>query len=133
MSRDADGGELGELSAFERGHVGLGRPYSTARPDGIGRKAVTTSSDAVSESPTTGATALIKKDKESVSRAYLTLLAFCVILESTIIGMMTPIWFPLNLILFLVIAAATTWAFLKSDWARTKLVELTKLFEDKAA
>ena len=93
---------------------------------------MTINSDAASESVTSGATALIKKDKDSVSRAYLTLLAFCVILESTIIGMMTPIGFPWNLILFLVVAAATTWAFLKSDWAGTKLIELTKLFEDKA-
>ncbi len=91
---------------------------------------MTTSSDAASESAPSGATALVKKD--SVGRAYLTVLAFCVILESTIIGMMTPIGFPGNLILFLVVAAATTWLFLKSDWARTKLIELAKLFEDKA-
>lgn len=91
---------------------------------------MTTSSDATSASVVPSATALVKKDL--VGKAYLTVLAFCLILESTIIGMMTPIGFPANLIVFVIIAAITAWMFLKSDWARAKLYDLAKLFEDKA-
>ena len=92
---------------------------------------MTTSSDATSAGVPSNVTALVKTD--TVGRAYLTILAFCLILESTVIGMMVPIGFPANLILFVIIAALTAWMFLKSDWMRAKLFELTKAFEDKSS
>ena len=89
---------------------------------------MTISSDAASESATSGATALVKRG--AVSWAYLTLLAFVVTIESVIIGMMIPIGFPWNLILFVVIAGVTGRLFLVSEMVRGKLADFAKLYED---
>ena len=75
--------------------------------------------------------ALVKRGSGSWTYIY-TVLGFVVTIESTVIGMLTPLTFPWNLAAFLILAAGTTWWFLKSGWFQDKLIGLKTQYEDKA-
>jgi len=61
-----------------------------------------------------------------------TVLGFVLTIESTVIGMMTPLRFPYNVIVFVALAVITGWAFIESKWVHNKLVELKIRYENKA-
>jgi hypothetical protein len=54
-----------------------------------------------------------------------------VTIESTVIGMMTPLAFPYNVICFLVAAALTGWLFIENGWVHRKLFNLKNRYENK--
>ena len=60
-----------------------------------------------------------------------TVLGFLVTIESTVIGMMTPLIFPYNVISFLAAAALTVWPFIESEWVHNKLLSLKNRYENK--
>jgi hypothetical protein len=67
------------------------------------------------------------------SWAYIyTVLGFLVTIESTVIGMMTPLTFPSNIVVFVVLAAISVWLFIESEWVHDKLLALKTRYESKA-
>jgi hypothetical protein len=50
-------------------------------------------------------------------------------IESTVIGMMTPIKFPWNLIVFAALAVITIWLFIDNAWVHNKLMWLKIRYE----
>jgi hypothetical protein len=74
--------------------------------------------------------AKVKRGPESWAYIY-TVLGFVLIIESTVIGMMTPLTFPWTVIVFVVIAVITGWAFIESEWVHNKLVGLKTRYENK--
>lgn len=77
------------------------------------------------------ADALVRRGGESWAYIYV-FLGFIVTIESTIVGMMTPIVFPWNILTFAVLAASTTWLFVGSGWFQNKLIGLKNGYEGKA-
>jgi hypothetical protein len=78
-----------------------------------------------------GVTATVKRGPESWAYIY-TVLGFVLTIESTVIGMMTPLIFPWNVIAFGVLAAITVWAFIESEWVHNKLIGLKLRYENKS-
>jgi hypothetical protein len=78
-----------------------------------------------------GVTMTTKRGPETWAYIY-TALGFVLTIESTIIGMMTPLMFPWNVIVFVALAAITGWAFIESKWVHDKLVKLKTRYENKA-
>ena len=68
-----------------------------------------------------GVTRQVTRGPESWAYIY-TMLGFVLTIESTIIGMMTPLIFPWNIVVFLIVAAITSWAFIESEWVHNKLI-----------
>jgi hypothetical protein len=60
-----------------------------------------------------------------------TVLGFVVTIESTVIGMMAPLTFPWNVIIFFVLALATVWLFIENKWLHNKLIGLKSRYENK--
>ncbi len=59
--------------------------------------------------------AKVKRGPESWAYIY-TILGFTVTIESTVIGMMTPLIFPWNIVAFIGVAALTAWQFIENSW-----------------
>ncbi len=77
-----------------------------------------------------GVTATVTRGPESWAYIY-TVLGFVLTIESTVIGMMTPLTFPWNIILFVVLAAITVWLFIESSWVHNRLIGLKIRYENK--
>lgn len=77
------------------------------------------------------ANASVKRGPESWSYIY-TVLGFVVAVEATVIGMMTPLTFPWNIVLFVIVAAITIWQFIENGWLHNKLIGLKIRYENKA-
>ena len=60
-----------------------------------------------------------------------TVLGFLVTIESTVIGMMTPLACPWNILIFIALAAMTVWQFIENEWLHNKLVALKIRYENK--
>jgi hypothetical protein len=60
-----------------------------------------------------------------------TVLGFVITIESTVIGMMTPLMFPWNVIVFVGLALSTVWLFIESRWLHKKLIGLKSRYENK--
>jgi len=65
-----------------------------------------------------GVTTQVMRGPESWGYIY-TMLGFTLTIESTVIGMMTPVVFPWNIVLFVIVAPITIWAFIESGWVQT--------------
>jgi len=74
--------------------------------------------------------ASVRRGSESWAYIY-TVLGFLVVIEATVIGMMTPVQFPWIIALFLAIAAITTWQFIDNGWLHNKLIGLKIRYENK--
>ena len=80
-----------------------------------------------------GDTLTVETVRGRLSWDYLyTTLGFAFTIESTVIGMMTPISCPWNIILFATIAAFTIWLFIESEWLHDKLLAIKTKYENKA-
>ena len=62
---------------------------------------------------------------------FATFLGFVVTIESTVIGMITPLIFPRNIVVFVGVAAVTIWQFIENGWLHNKLIGLKNWYEDK--
>lgn len=71
----------------------------------------------------------VRRGPESWAYIYI-VLGFVVTIESTIIGMMTPLMFPWNIIVFLALAAVTVWQFIDNEWLHNKLIGLKNRYEN---
>jgi hypothetical protein len=78
-----------------------------------------------------GVSMSVTRGSESWAYIY-TMLGFVLTIESTVIGMMTPLTFPWNVIIFLVLAAITVWLFIESRLVHNKLIGLKIRYENKA-
>ena len=76
-------------------------------------------------------TMTVKRGPETWAYIY-TVLGFVLTIECTVIGMMTPLTFPWNVIVFVIFAVITSWAFIESKWVHNKLVGLKTRYENKA-
>lgn len=74
--------------------------------------------------------AKVRRGPESWAYIY-TVLGFTVTIESTVIGMMTPLTFPWNLAVFIGVAALTAWQFIENSWLHNKLIGLKNRYENK--
>lgn len=74
--------------------------------------------------------AKIKRSAESWAYFY-TILGFALTIEAAIIGMMTPFVFPLNIIVFLLVASLTAWWFIESEWLHNQLIAIKNHYENK--
>jgi hypothetical protein len=72
----------------------------------------------------------VKRGPETWAYIYI-VLGFVLTIESTVIGMMTPLTFPWNIVVFVVLAALTTWAFIDCGWLHNKLVGLKNRYENE--
>jgi len=77
-----------------------------------------------------GVTMTVKRGPETWAYIYI-VLGFLLTIESTVIGMMTPLKFPWNVIVFVIIAAITVWTFIECKWVHNKLVTLKIRYENK--
>jgi hypothetical protein len=73
----------------------------------------------------------IMRGPESWAYFY-TVLGFVVTIESTVIGMMTPLGFPWNILVFAAIASATIWQFIENEWIHKTLIGFKNRYENKA-
>ena len=73
----------------------------------------------------------VTRGPESWAYIY-TVLGFVLVIESTIIGMMTPLSFPQNVLVFLAIAALTICLFIDNRWFHNVLIGLEIRYENKA-
>jgi hypothetical protein len=76
------------------------------------------------------ATASVTRGPESWAYIY-TALGFVLTIESTVIGMMTPLDFPWNFIVFAALAVITVYLFIESAWVHNKLIGLKLRYENK--
>lgn len=74
--------------------------------------------------------AAVTRGQESWAYIYVTL-GFALTIESTIIGMMTPLLFPWNIIAYAVLAAVTGWLFIDNGWVHNKLIGLKIRYENR--
>jgi hypothetical protein len=74
--------------------------------------------------------AKLKRGPESWAY-FSTALGFVVTIESTVIGMMTPLSFPWNIVVFAAIAAVTIWQFIENEWFHKKLIGFKDRYENK--
>lgn len=58
-------------------------------------------------------------------------MGFAVAIEGTAIQMITPLEFPWNVATYLVVSAATFWAFLECGWFQNKLIGWKGRYENK--
>jgi hypothetical protein len=66
------------------------------------------------------------------SWAYIyTVLGFAVTIESTVISMITPLRFPWNIPVFIVLAAITVRLFIYNGWVHNKLIGLKNAYENE--
>jgi hypothetical protein len=72
----------------------------------------------------------VKRGPESWSYIYIAG-GFALTIESTVIGMMTPLTFPWNIIVFGVVASITAWLFIENGWFQNKLIGLKSRYENK--
>ena len=74
--------------------------------------------------------AKVKRGKDSWAYIY-TMLGFALTIETGIMGLITPIRWPCNLILLLIVGAATVYLFLDNGWFQNKLIGFKSKFEEK--
>jgi hypothetical protein len=74
--------------------------------------------------------AKVTRGPESWAYIY-TVLGFVLAIESTVIGMMTPISFPWNVIAFGALAIFTVWQFIENDQVHNWLIGLKNRYENK--
>jgi hypothetical protein len=72
----------------------------------------------------------VKRGSEAWAYFYI-VLGFVVTLESTVIGMITPLTFPWNILTFLVVAGCTVRAFIQFEWLHHKLIAFKERSESK--
>jgi hypothetical protein len=72
-----------------------------------------------------------KRGPESWAYIY-TALGFVLAIESTVIGMMTPVSFPWNIAIFIILAIITVWQFIENEWLHNRLIGLKSRYENKA-
>ncbi len=58
-------------------------------------------------------------------------LGFALTIESTLVSMITPLCFPLNILFFIIIAAATLYVFRECRWFHSKLIWWIHRYESK--
>lgn len=74
--------------------------------------------------------ARVIRGPESWAYIYI-VLGFVVTIESTVIGMMTPLTFPWNIICFVILALATVWLFVENEPLHNWLLGLKNRYENK--
>jgi hypothetical protein len=72
----------------------------------------------------------VKRGPDSWNYFYVTL-GFALTIEGTIVGMITPLLFPWNIIAYAAVGAATIWLFIDNRWLQNKLVGLKMRYENK--
>jgi hypothetical protein len=77
-----------------------------------------------------GPTMSVVRGPESWPYIY-TVLGFVLTIESTVIGMMTPLDFPWNVVVFAAIAVITVWLFIDNAWVHNRLIGLKIRYENK--
>ena len=70
-----------------------------------------------------------QRGQESWTFIYITL-GFAISIEGTVISMM-PLSFPWNVIIYVIVAFLTGWAWIESGWVQNKLIGLKNKYEDK--
>jgi hypothetical protein len=73
--------------------------------------------------------AKVQRGQESWTYIYITL-GFAISIEGTVIAM-TPLTFPWNVILYVIVAFLTGWAWIDSGWLHNKLIGLKGRYETK--
>lgn len=67
-----------------------------------------------------------------ISWAYIyTALGFAVAIEATLITMIEPLKFPLNVVVFIAVAAFTFWLFIFNGRFQNKLIAMKNAYENK--
>ena len=72
----------------------------------------------------------VKRRPESWNYIYV-MLGFALAIEGTIIGMITPLLFPWNVIAFAVIGFVTFRLFINNGWFQNKLISMKIKYENK--
>jgi hypothetical protein len=75
--------------------------------------------------------ARVKRGPETWAYIY-TVLGFVVAIEATVIGVMTPLEFPWNVVVFIALTTVTIWLFVENAWLQNKLVGIKMRCENKA-
>ena len=74
--------------------------------------------------------AKVQRGQESWTFIYITL-GFAISIEGTVISMM-PLSFPWNVIIYVIVAFLTGWAWIESGWVHNKLLGIKARYETKA-
>jgi hypothetical protein len=72
----------------------------------------------------------VKRDQQSWTYIYV-VLGFALTIESTVVSMITPLCFPLNILVFAIIAVATWYLFRECRWFQNKLIGWKIRYESK--
>ena len=73
--------------------------------------------------------AKVQRGQESWTFIYIAL-GFAISIEGTVISMM-PLSFPWNVIIYVIVAFLTGWAWIESDWVHNKLLGIKARYETK--
>lgn len=77
-----------------------------------------------------GVNMIVKRGQQSWAFIYV-MLGFALAIEGTIIGMITPLVFPWNLIVYAVLGVITFWLFIDNGRFQNKLIAMKTRYEDK--
>jgi hypothetical protein len=77
-----------------------------------------------------GATSSVIRGQKSWAYIYIAL-GFILSIEGTIVGLVTPLSFPWNLILYLALGSITAWLFIDCGWFQNKLMAMKARYEQK--
>jgi hypothetical protein len=75
--------------------------------------------------------ATVKRGPQSWAYIYVAL-GFALSIEGTIIGMVTPLLFPWNLVIYAFLGFITFWLFINNGWFQNKLLGIKNSYEEKA-
>jgi membrane protein YdbS with pleckstrin-like domain len=81
-------------------------------------------------SATDSAVAKVKRGAQSWAYIYLAL-GFVLAIEATVIPMITSLTFPLNVVAFVSLGAATFYAFLFNGWFQNTVIRFRNWYEEK--
>ena len=74
------------------------------------------------------ADAELKRGPESWAYLYIAL-GFALSIEGTLIQMIEPLWYPLNIATYIVVMAITAWLFICNGWFQNKLIGIKIRYE----